>query len=357
MGFNLAQNSLQRYMSGGLLGLHFTPEELFIAVGQRKGRTTLVSAMDVIDIRPHVLEGGDFNQLSLVPAIQKSLKSMNIRTKRAVISFPVKFPWIRVIEVPNMSQREMGRIVRLEVERLYLDSTVEKLIDFHVLDRADRGPNENVAVISCAIPRNSIAPYVDLVMAARLELMGIDLVELNVIKVASMTGVNFDDGITLILNFNMQSIDLMLMEDDRLQLVRKVGQGKQQLRDVLHRTLPQDSPVRNDLDKVDFRLPQEFLGLAGEYVTTLLGEIRRSIEFYITDIKRAEGNVTKVMLAGSGYWPANLPQILSMQLNLPLIDLRFDRVPNVECICEFDKDFPALGVYAPAVGSVLRGGA
>ena len=41
----------------------------------------------------------------------------------------MKFPWIRVIEVPNLPDREMARIVRLEVERLYLDSTVEKLID------------------------------------------------------------------------------------------------------------------------------------------------------------------------------------------------------------------------------------
>jgi len=345
-------------MSGGLLGLHFTPEELFVSVGQRKGRTTLISAMEVIDIRQHMLEGGEFNQLSLVPTIQQALRSLNIRTKRAVISFPVKFPWIRVIEVPHMSPREMAQIVRLEVERLYLDSTVEKLIDFHVLDRQkDRSAGENVSVVSCAIPRNSIAPYVDLVMAAKLELVGIDLVELNVIKMASMTGVNFDDGITLILNFNMQSIDLMLMEDNRLQLVRKVGQGKQQLRDVLYRTLPQDSPLRNDLERVDFVLPQEHIGLASDFVTNLLGEIRRSIEFYITDIKRAEGNVTKVMLAGSGYWPANLPQVLAMQLNLPLIDLQFDRVPNVECLCEFKKDFPALGVYAPVVGSVLRGGA
>ena len=345
-------------MTGGLLGLHFTPEELFICVGNRKGRTSLVGAMEILDIRPHVLEGGEFNQLTLVPAIQQALRSLNIRTRRTVISFPVKFPWIRVIEVPNMSKREMSRIVRLEVERLYLDSTVEKLIDFHVLDRpGDKTSGENVSVVSCAIPRNSIASYVDIVMAAKLELVGIDLVELNVIKMASMNGVNFDDGITLILNFNMQSIDLMLMEDNRLQLVRKVGQGKQQLRDVLHRTLPQESPLRQELDRPDFILPQEYLGLAGDFVTNLLGEIRRSIEFYITDIKRAEGNVTKVMLAGSGYWPANLPQVLSMQLNLPLIDLHFDRLPNVECICEFNKDFPALGVYAPVVGSVLRGGA
>lgn len=345
-------------MSGGLLGLHFTPEELFVGVGQRRGRAMVVSALDVIDIRQHVLEGGEFNQISLVPLIQQTLKSLKVRTRRAVISFPVKFPWIRVIEVPNMPSREMSRIVRLEVERLYLDSTVEKLIDFHVLDRpAGKGSDENVSVVSCAIPRNSIAPYVDLVMAAKLDLVGIDLVELNVIKAASMTGINFDDGITLILNFNMQSIDLMLMEDERLQLVRKVGQGKQQLRDVLYRKLPTDSPVRNELDQIDFKLPSEYLGLASDYVTTLLGEIRRSIEFYITDIKRAEGNVTKVVLAGSGYWPANLPQILSLQLNLPLIDLQFDRVPNVECISVFNKDFPVFGVYAPVVGSVLRGGA
>jgi len=352
----LAHNSLKRMTSGGLLGLHFTPEELFVVVGHARGRNSYLTTLDILDIRQHVLEGGDFNQLTLAPFIQKTLKAHRVRTKRTVVSFPVKFPWIRVIEVPNMPDREMSRIVRLEVERLYLDSTVEKLIDYHVLGPPmDKGSGEVVPVLSCAIPRNSIAPYVDLVAAAKLEMVGIDLVELNVLKLASMTGARFDEGITLILNFNMQSIDLMLMEDDRLQLVRKVGQGKQQLRDVLHRVLPEESGAREKLDSVDFELPEDYLNLASDYVTNLLGEIRRSIEFYLTDIKRKEGSVTKVMLAGSGYWPVNLPKVLALQLNLPLIDLRFDHIPNVSCQTIFAENFPALGIYAPVVGSVLRG--
>ena len=109
------------------------------------------------------------------------------------------------------------------------------------------------------------------------------------------------------------------------------------------------------MDRVDFELPEEFLPLATDYVSNLLGEIRRSIEFYLTDIKRKEGSVTKVILAGSGYWPVNLPKILALQLNLPLIDLRFDHIPNVVCQSSFAPNFPALGIYAPVVGSVLRG--
>jgi len=343
-------------MSGGLLGLHFTPEELFIAVGQRKGKSVYLDHLDAIDIRPHMLEAGELNQFTLAPAIQQVLKSQHVRTRRVVISFPVKFPWIRVIEVPNLPEREMGRVVRLEVERLYLDSTVEKLIDYHVLGPSTaKDAEDKVSVLSCAIPRNSIAPFVDLVAASKLDLVGIDLVELNVLKLASQTGVNFSEGITLILNFNMQSIDLMLMEDNRLQLVRKVGQGKQQLRDVLYRRLPDESEARGQLERIDFELPEEYLSLTTDYVSNLLGEIRRSIEFYLTDIKRKEGSVTKVILAGSGYWPVNLPKILALQLNLPLIDLRFEHLPQIVCQTMFPANFPALGVYAPVVGSVLRG--
>ncbi len=340
-------------MATGLLGLHFTPEELFIAVGKQRGRGVAISALDIVDIRPYMLEGSELDHSALAPVIQQRLKQNNVKTKRAAISFPVKFPWIRVLEVPNTNAQEMSRIVRLEVERLYLDSTVEKLIDYHVLEPGST--ESTVSVLSCAIPRNAIAPYVDLVEAAKLELVGIDLVELNVLKMASLTGVDFTEGITLILNFNLQSIDLMMMEDNKLQLVRKVGQGKQQLRDLLYRLLPQDSSLRNELGRVDFELPAEHLPLATEYISNLLGEIRRSIEFYITDIKRAEGNVTKVMLAGSGYWPVNLPDIIAQQLHLPLINLRFEQLPGISCEVSFAENFPVLGVYAPVIGSVVRG--
>jgi Tfp pilus assembly PilM family ATPase len=200
-----------------------------------------------------------------------------------------------------------------------------------------------------------VAPYVDLLNAAKLELVGIDLSEVSVLKLAAMQGANFSDGITMILNFNMQSTDLMLMENGKLQLVRKVGQGKQQLRDILARSLPSDSPIRREMARVDFVLPNEYLRLSTDYVASLLGEIRRSIEFYLTDIKRAEGNVSKVILAGSGYWPANLPEILSMQLHLPLIDLKFDKMRNISCQESFRQGFPACGVYAPVIGSVLQG--
>jgi Tfp pilus assembly PilM family ATPase len=346
--------NLQKLAAGGLLGLHFTPEELFIGYGQRAGRQFRVSALDVLDIRTHILEGGDYNQSTLIPLIQNALKKHRISTKKTVISFPVKFPWIREIEVPNLGSRELDNVVRLEVERLYLDSTVEKLIDFFPLqDPKEAGAN--IRVLSCAIPRNSVAPYTDLLANAKLELVGIDLVEVNILKLAAMQGTSFDDGITLILNFNMQSTDLILMENNQVQLVRKVGQGKQQLRDILLRSLPSDSPLRRELSQIEFVLPSEFLSLATDYVSSLLGEIRRSIEFYLTDIKRAEGNVSKVVLAGSGYWPANLPAILALQLHLPMHDLRFDRMPNVNCEQSFAGDFPACGVYAPVLGSVLRG--
>jgi Tfp pilus assembly PilM family ATPase len=339
-----------------LLGFHFAPEELFLVYGQKKGRTHHLSCFDIIDLRPHVLEGGDYNQLTLVPVIQQTLSRHHLRGKKTVISFPVKFPWIRVIDVPQMKEREMARIVRLEVERLYLDSTVEKLIDFFTLQET---PNENgtMPVLSCAIPRNSVAPYVDLLAAAKLEVVGIDLVEVNVLKLAALQGVNFEEGISLLLNFNMQSTDLMLMERGSLQLVRKVGQGKQQLRELLERTLPADSPARRELGRVDFKLPSEHIPLAGNYVASLLGEIRRSIEFYLTEIKRAEGNVSKVVIAGSGYWPANLAELLALQLHLPLIDMQFDRLPGVEVDYTFAPGFAACGVFAPVISSVLRGNA
>jgi Tfp pilus assembly PilM family ATPase len=336
-----------------LLGLHFTPEELFMVHGRLRGSTVVLNAFDCLDIRGHILETGDFNVLSMAPLIQAALRRNRVFTKRTVASFPVKFPWIRVIEVPQVPGREMARIVRLEVERLYLDSTVEKLIDYFPVGGSTDKPT--ISVLSCAIPRNSVVPYVELIQSAKLDLVGIDLGEVNVLKLAAMQGTDFSEGITVVLNFNMQSTDLMLMENDILQLVRKVGQGKQQLRDTLSRHLPADSPMHKELNRVDFTLPQDYLRMATDYVTALLGELRRSIEFYLTDIKRAEGSVSKVIVAGSGYWPANLPEILSMQLHLPLIDLRFDRLRNVACQASFAPSFPACGVYAPAIGSVLRG--
>ncbi len=352
----MSTSSLSKYAASGLLGLHFTPEELFIGVGHRQGRTYHVGNLGCVDIRPHMLEGGEFNFGTLVPAIQSALVEYKIRTRRAVFSFPVKFPWIRVLEVPAVPDRELARIVRLEVERLYLDSTVDKLIDFYPLEsHKEAGPGGTIKVLSVAIPRNAVAPYVDLLHQARLETVGVDLAEVSVLKLAAMQGINFADGITLVLNFNMQSTDLLLLENDTLQLVRKVGQGKQQLREVFARGLPSDNLAREDLGKLECRLPSEFVRLANDYVSSLLGEIRRSIEFYLTELKRAEGNVSKVVVAGSGYWPVNLPEILGQQLHLPLIDLSFDRLPNVVCDTAFGPSFPALGVYAPVVGSVLAG--
>lgn len=351
--------SLARYSAAGLIGLHFTPEELFIGYGVRRGRSYALRSLSCIDIRPHVLEGGDYNYVTLVPVIHNAVREQKITTRRTVVSFPVKFPWIRVLDVPTMAEKDMERVVRLEVERLYLDSTVDKLIDYFPLETVQDpdGGGTSTKVLSVAIPRNTVAPYVELLAACRLELVGIDLAEVNVLKLASMQGVDFSTGISLILNFNMQSTDLMLMERGTLQLVRKIGQGKQQLRDALSRSIPADSPSRQGLMQVDYLLPPEEMQHASGFVAQLLSEIRRSIEFYLTELKRAEGNVTKVVLAGSGYWPANLSQVLARQLNLPLIDLRMEQLPNVICETSFTSEFPACGVYAPVIGSVLRGAA
>ena len=224
------------------------------------------------------------------------------------------------------------------------------------MSSARKAAGGTTPVLSCAIPRNAVVPYVDLLAAAKLELAGIDLVELNVLRMAALQTGDFGDGITLLLSFNMQSTDLLLMEGNRLQLVRKVGQGKQQLRDLLYRKLPADSPCRRELGRVDFILPEEHVKLAVDYVAALLGEIRRSIEFYLTDIKRSEGNVSKVILAGSGYWPANLPAILALQLHLPLVDLRFDHLPNVVSQVVFAAGVSRLWRIRASAWQHIKGG-
>lgn len=324
--------------------------------GRRRGRTYSLDAFECLDIREHILEGGEFNQLTLAALIKDALSRNRIKARRAVISFPVKFPWIRVLEMPSVPKKEMGRMVRLEVERLYLDSTVEKLIDYFPLETVyDDEGNAIVKVLSCAMPRNLVLPYVELMVAAGLELVGIDLAETNVLKLAAMQSAEFGDGIALVLNFSLESTDLMVMENNMLQLVRKVGQGKRQIREVLERTLPVDSKARDELGLSDFILPKEHQALTEGYIKGLLDEIRLSVEFYLTDIKKGEGTVKRVVLAGSGYWPANLSELLAMQLHVPLIDLRFENLANVSCQATFRPEFPACGVYAPALGSVLRG--
>lgn len=326
-----------------------------MCVCQRRGRALEFSAMECIDLREQVLEGGDYNQAALAPVIQQALRNHKVHTRKAVITFPVKFPWIRTIEVPRVPQREMDQIVRLEVERLYLDSTVEKLVDYFVLENQENTAEDKTKVLSCAIPRNAVAPYIELLASANLDLVGIDLAEVSVLKLASLQGISMSDGITLILNFGMRSTDLMLIESNDLQLVRKISQGKSQLRERIKDEFAGDPTMLKAIEHPEFELPKEHISVSTEFVSGLLSEIRRSIEFYLTDIKRSEGNVTKVVLAGSGYWPANLQELLSQQLHLPLINLHFAQLPNVTVNSVFKPDFPALSVFAPAVGSVLKG--
>ncbi|MCG0277596.1 MAG: pilus assembly protein PilM [Thermanaeromonas sp.] len=231
---------------------------------------------------------GVVDETQMTAALVDVVQQSGFKGRKAVSAIDGERVIVRYLRLPRMPEQELRSGLEYEAERYLPVSTQDMVLDCAILDPEPTGFAGQMLVMLAAAPRELAFSYYRIFRAAGLELVALDLVPAALCR-ALARQINEE---AIVLELGANSAQVILVRGGQLLYSRRINAG-------IATVSPEDTP-------------QGFNPLFN-----LLQEIRRSLEFYRSQVGR-EFSPSKVYLTGGGSYQEGLKDFLEIQLELPV---------------------------------------
>ena len=291
----------------------------------------------------------------ITEGILAAFKQANIKSKVVCLGLFGPNTMTKRLNTPEGTKEEIEDHVMWEAEQYITFGADESMIDFHVLGENEGGGKD--ALVAAA--KNDIVDgFTDLLKTVKLQ---VKVVDLNVIALSNIfeevAGDNleeYSEG-TLILDFGAQSTKIVVYKRGGPIFTKEIPVGGGLVTEEIQRQMGVSYEEAEDLKITpddNGNLPQEILNIINAQVDQQIAEVRKNINFYVT-----QGSAEKVsycfVTGGSSLLPGLIDK-LSVVSGLPVerLDL-FSAIKVDERKVGVDLD--QLAAIAPVViGLAMR---
>ncbi len=321
----------------------------------KKDGSSRLTHFSIYDTPPRVFESeAEEDRKALAKAVKSAVKEANIKSRKVVAALPESKLFTRVIELPQMSDKELSASLEYEAERYIPFPIDEATYDFEVVAKPEKA--EKMQVLLVASPENLTRRYLDVLESAGLEVLALE--PETVALTRALVGEGEKAQIpTLLVSIGSSSTDLIITKEGKIRFTRSVGTGGKALGRALARALgfeeEQAESYKKSYGLEEGQLEGKVSDVLKPVFKVIVEEMRRSLDFY--ESRRSGEGVKRIILSGG---TANLPGVLvylasefgvEVQLANPWEDVHFSEE-------ELDREkMEELGpVLAVAVGMALR---
>lgn len=289
---------------------------------------------------------------ALAIAIKQIVKQTGARTRDVHIALPESQVFTRVIEVPQLSQRELSSAIRWEAEQ-YVPLPLDQVnLDFSILRDAKETGTNKMEVLLVASPKALIDKYMNILDMAELNPIGAETEIISTSRALVRSAANVRN--VMIVSLGAQTTDLAIVRSGILAFTRSISAGGE----ALSRALVQGFDM-NQIQAEEFKktygvekgqLEGKILEAVKPIMDTIISEMRRSIAYYQEKFKNE--HVDTILLSGG---TARLPGMVlyiaeatgvETQLGNPWVGITRDQRFAI-----LDNEGPT---FAVAVGLALR---
>ncbi|MEK7519557.1 MAG: type IV pilus assembly protein PilM [Patescibacteria group bacterium] len=370
-------------------GLDISDLSLKIVKLKKKRGTLKLVSFGETEIRPGIIEGGEIkDEEALSKIIEEAVlkvKGEKLRTKYAICSLPEEKAFLQVIQMPKMSDEELGKAIRFEAEN-YIPLPVEKVyLDFQkVKPFSDHLDHTDVLLV--ALPKNIVDPYVSCLKKSGLIPLALE-VESQAISRALVKGEVTPFPISII-DLGATRASFVLFSGYSLHFTSLIYASFHKITQTLAQNFNIDFAAAEELKrkygletgvKIRFRKKpgdvkveqetiedKEIFNVMIPSVLELAEQIKNRLNYYQTHVSHEHlkigkedgnlGGVKKILLCGGGANLKELTHILSLELKIPVETGN----PWVNILQDPLREVPEMPYleslrYATAIGLALRG--
>ena len=322
-------------------GLDISDFSLKIIKLKKRGKFLDLASFGEEKIKPGIIKGGEIkDEKALAEIIKEALtkvKGEKLKTKYVVASLPEEKAFLQVIQMPRMSEEDLKSAVIYEaenyiplpIEEVYLDSQIVPPAYNH-LDHFD--------VLIAALPKKTVDPYISCLKLTGLRPEALEIESLAIARalikneVTSFPVLLIDLGATRtrFIIFSGQSIrftsSIPVSSQNFTEIISKALTVNLAEAERLKIKLGLEEKIKREIkkDKIERRhlRGQVFEALVPALVD-LTQQIKRYLSYYQTHASHEHlppngKGVSKILLCGGGANLKGLPELLSIELKIPV---------------------------------------
>jgi len=282
-----------------IIGLDIGSHTIKLIEIERRKQDTVLLAAGSLPTPPKALSSVAIEDIEgIAVVVNKLWKDTGAKTKNVNIALPESQVFTRVIEVPELSSRELTSAIKWEAEQ-YIPMPLDQVtVDFTVLQTAkDTGTNK-MEVLLVASPKTLVEKYVTILEYADLIPVAVE----TEIIAASRALIRSASSVrnVMIVSLGAQTTDLAIVRNGVLAFTRSISAGGEALSRAVAQSFGFEISQAEEFKKT-YGLEKD--KLEGKIVTavrpimdTILAEMKRAIAFY--QEKHREEQLGVIILSG-----------------------------------------------------------
>jgi type IV pilus assembly protein PilM len=325
----------------------------------REGDTDQVASFGSVPLPPGAIVDGEIMNQGVVEAAMKKLLETagphRIKTKRVICSLPETKAFLRILNMPKMTEQETAEAIKWEIEANIPLTLDQVYYDWQILEANLAGEPAKMSVLVVAVARSNVDQFQTVLEAVGLEPLGLETE--SIAQARSLLSDLEEKKTTLIVDLGDRRTSFLIAIGNTPCFTSSVPLSSQMITDAISKNLriPFDEAeklkIKEGLGSLAMKSP--VLTAALPVLENIASEIEKSIEFYLGSL-RYSAAVDAIVFCGGGSNMQGLLPFMGRRLGRavetgnPWVNVRLGkRIP----IIERGKSLQ----YSTAIGLALRG--
>lgn len=310
------------------LGIDIGTSSIKLVQLRRDEASFFIETYGVVEVSYKMGQKEDFDAIRETGLILKKLMDQSrVAVKKAVVSLPNSIVFVSMIELPEMSDKQLKESIQWEARRYVPLPLEEVTLSWSVLrESVPTKETQKLKVLLTAVPTTVIDNYLQMFKGAGIEPEALEIEALALIR--ALVGQAKNN--LIIVDIGAQSTSVNLVDNGFLRVSRNMTLGGQTITKRIAENM-----------KVSFDRAEEYKrGLGGgpnqippKFINPVLDAIKDEVAQLLKIYASNQGSIEKIILAGSGsqfpglinYFSDLGPQV---EIGDPLRYVSFD--PNVK---------------------------
>ncbi len=309
---------------GVAIGLDVSTGSIKVAEVNISRREPILTNLGIIMLPEGVVREGEIEDAPTVSTYLRELWKQNkISKKRVVLGISNQKVIVRPMDLPYMPEDELENAVKYQVQEFIPIPIDDAIVDYEVVDEYMTGEEERMqTILLAAAHREMISGFMDAVLGAGLMPAAVELKAFAMARSLIKKEYQFLEeegaepaGSVCLINVGAGICNIAVVKEGTPRFVRMLMRGGDFFTKLLvdHLNI---APAEAEEIKGGRSADANANALLQREIQAFVGEIRRSLEYYISQTQ--ERDLNKVVLSGSGSKMINLPLELNRGLRLPI---------------------------------------
>lgn len=304
------------------VGLDISTNSIKVAEVEIDRGEAVLNNLGIIHLPEGVVADGEVEDAVTLSNLLKELWSRTgIKSRRVILGIANQKVIVRPIELPYMEKEELDTALRFQVQEFIPIPTEDAILDFEIIEEFMTAEEERMlTVLLVAAHRDMIQSFVDVLQGAGLTPVAVDLKAFALARSlvehvpALVEEAGEEPGICLV-NVGAGITNIVILKDRIPRFARFLLRGGNDFSAVIADRMDLDMGEAEEI-RTGKQVHEEALKVLQQEIFNFVGEVRRSIDYYVAQTQ--ERNLGRVILSGSGSRTVNLAQELNRGLRLPV---------------------------------------